>query len=189
LDNDSLKDILCLNNSLTGIYIFYNLGNFHLSEPVFIPIAYYGETTRRMHCDDLDGNGYNDIIVSRGHGEPLQANLTILFNDGSGNFLPDPVRTTKYKTETTQLSCYPNPFHQQTTISFTLTEKTDVKLFVYDMQGNKVAGLLNTELAPGRHKMVWNGTKDNNEKCMPGMYLIKMTYNNRKILTKKIILN
>lgn len=107
LDNDSLKEIICLNNSLSGIYVFNNRGNFHLSEPVFVPVAHYGESTRRLHAADLDGNSYHDLITTRGHGAPLPSNLTILFNDGNGNFLPDPVGITGYITEAPLLTCSP----------------------------------------------------------------------------------
>lgn len=64
LNNDALPDILCLLNSQSGLYILYNTGEFTLADPVFIPIDYYGESTRQIHCDDLDGNGYNDIIIN-----------------------------------------------------------------------------------------------------------------------------
>lgn len=48
---------------------------------------------------------------------------------------------------------YPNPFNPETTISFTLYESTPVKLEVYDLQGRRVAVLVNRNLFPGEHNI------------------------------------
>ena len=134
LDNDGLSEIVCVSNSLSGIYIYYNKGNFHLEEPIFIPIEYYGEDSRRIHCDDLDNNGYNDIILVRKHGSPLQSNLIILFNDGDGSFIENPI-TSISKTESKNnitISCYPNPFKQSTQIKYTLNNESNVQINIYN---------------------------------------------------------
>lgn len=56
------------------------------------------------------------------------------------------------------------------------------------MQGNHVASLLNTELAPGEYQVEWNGTSDNNKECTPGIYFASIIYNKQKTFTKKILL-
>jgi len=50
----------------------------------------------------------------------------------------------------------PNPFNPTTAINFTLPEAGLVNLAVYDLQGRKVAELLNGNLDAGSHKAVWN---------------------------------
>ncbi len=51
---------------------------------------------------------------------------------------------------------YPNPFNPSTTIVFTLAEKSKVNVSVYNTLGEKVAELINSELAEGFHELKWN---------------------------------
>ncbi len=54
---------------------------------------------------------------------------------------------------------YPNPFNPSTTISFQLAEPTAVSLIVYNLLGEEVAVLLNTEFkAAGFHSVVFNAS-------------------------------
>jgi hypothetical protein len=54
---------------------------------------------------------------------------------------------------------YPNPFNPSTTISFSLPQQGHVTLKVFDMLGREVATLLDGELNPGEHSVVYNAKK------------------------------
>lgn len=187
LDNDGLKEILGLSNNLSGIYIFYNKGNFHIQDPVFIAIDYYGEETRRLRCDDLDGNGYNDIIVVRRHGIPLPANLKILFNDGNGNFIDDPITNIPNTEVATQnlLSCFPNPIQSHATIKFNLSKPSTIELILMDNSGRIINYLLSNKFfQAGIHTVPMNVS------TLPkGIYYLKMNDNEVHLQSLKIIIN
>ncbi len=188
LNNDNLPDILCLLNSQAGIYILYNTGDFTLADPVFVPIDYYGESTRRIHSDDLDGNGYNDIIVIRGYGAPLPANLTILFNDGNGNFVENPItgiEIPKTKNQIQNLLCYPNPVHSNATIEFFLEKPSEVTMVLLNNSGRIVKNLIDhTSFPKGTHTfpLKING-------LTRGIYYIKLFMNKTNSQSIKIIIN
>lgn len=189
LDCDGLAEILGLSNSLSGIYIFYNKGNFHIYDPVFIPIDYYGESTRGIHCDDLDGNGYSDIIVTRGYGGPLPANLTILFNDGNGNFVENPITRTQpsnLELQTSNLNCYPNPFKDNITIQYNLHEDSFAELTIYDLSGKMVNKLCSKNLYTGNQLLTWNGRDFNGREVQAGTYLICLN-TGRQTITQQIV--
>ncbi|MFZ1731548.1 MAG: T9SS type A sorting domain-containing protein [Bacteroidota bacterium] len=46
---------------------------------------------------------------------------------------------------------YPNPFNPSTTLDYSVPERSDVLLSVYDMHGREVARLVNSEKASGMH--------------------------------------
>ncbi|MBT8387935.1 MAG: T9SS type A sorting domain-containing protein, partial [Ignavibacteria bacterium] len=48
---------------------------------------------------------------------------------------------------------YPNPFNSTTTINYGLTEKTSVKLKVFDVIGNEMETIINSEQDAGYHKI------------------------------------
>ena len=53
---------------------------------------------------------------------------------------------------------YPNPFNPVTTISYDLVNDGFVTLKVYNMLGQEVANLVNTDQKAGVHAVQWNGT-------------------------------
>ena len=188
-NNDSLPDILVVLNNATGHNLMYNLGDNLLDNPVFIPVSDYGETSRQATAADLDGNGYNDIITLRYHYSPMSNNLSILFNDGNGNFVEDPITnnpTSNSELQTSNLTCYPNPFSNETTISFTIEVKGQVQLQVFDLDGKLINTLISKELQPDKYKIKWNGTDKNGKEIKPGTYLIRLKTGSQSI-TKRVV--
>ena len=72
-------------------------------------------------------------------------------------------------TEFNLLQNYPNPFNPTTTLQFTLPFDASVMLNVYNLVGEKVAEVINEELAAGLHKIQFNG-----ENLSSGLYLYKL---------------
>lgn len=68
----------------------------------------------------------------------------------------------------------PNPFREQTTIRFTLSEATDVRLSVYDVMGRKVATLVDRTLTAGVHDVQWNGRSGNGHRLPSGTYFYRL---------------
>lgn len=51
---------------------------------------------------------------------------------------------------------YPNPFNPETTIRFVLPKRSSVTLKLFDILGKEVATLVDEELQPGEHKVVFD---------------------------------
>lgn len=80
------------------------------------------------------------------------------------------------------LNVFPNPFNENTTVSFNIREKYNVALGVYDIIGKEVIAISNTsELGPGSYSLPLN---KNNLK--PGVYFVKLEVDGYAI-TKKVI--
>lgn len=77
---------------------------------------------------------------------------------------------------------YPNPFNPSTTIRFTLPERTQVKLEVYNLIGQKIKELVNDELEAGQYDVTFDGTN-----LSSGVYLYRIQAGNF-ISVKKMLL-
>jgi hypothetical protein len=64
---------------------------------------------------------------------------------------------------------YPNPFNPATTIKFSLPEKSNVKLTVYNLLGVEVAGLLNETKNAGTHSVSFDASN-----LASGIYFYKL---------------
>ncbi len=69
---------------------------------------------------------------------------------------------------------YPNPFNPSTTIAFSIPETGRVRVSVYNVKGEKIKDLLNTEMTRGNHRLVWDGKDTNNRNVASGIYFIKL---------------
>lgn len=174
-NNDSLPDLLFHPMDHENLLVLYNDGGYTFSDRQFIPMDDYGEGTRRSACADFDGNGYNDIATIRSLGATLPANLNILFNNGEGNFVQDPLTSTQSAgiiSQVSHLNCYPNPFRSKINIEYTLDTKCATSLDIYDLSGQKVKTLQNKILTKGNYKIIWDGMDDNRKEVLPGVYII-----------------
>jgi flagellar hook assembly protein FlgD len=73
------------------------------------------------------------------------------------------------------VSAYPNPFNPQTTVRYTLPSRGHVTLAVYDLRGEKVATLVNREVAAGAYSETWRGVNDTGAPVSSGVYFAKLS--------------
>ncbi len=64
---------------------------------------------------------------------------------------------------------YPNPFNAETTISYGLPNMSNVSVTVWNMSGQQVAELVQSDKAAGHYSIVWNAND-----ASSGIYIIKM---------------
>jgi hypothetical protein len=54
------------------------------------------------------------------------------------------------------LDTYPNPFNPSTNLCYSLPERAQVTLAIYDVLGRQLAVLAKGDIGAGRHEVVWN---------------------------------
>ncbi len=82
---------------------------------------------------------------------------------------------------------YPNPFRQNTTLSYTLPEDGTVKLEVFDVLGRRVRVLVDERKEAGTYEATWNGGNDAGSTVSSGVYLGRLTFDG-KTITQKMVL-
>ncbi|MFA5834928.1 MAG: Ig-like domain-containing protein [Bacteroidota bacterium] len=69
---------------------------------------------------------------------------------------------------------YPNPFNPSTTINFQLPKESNVTITIYNMIGQEVKTLIETDQNAGYHSLLWDGTDENNSAVSSGVYFYKI---------------
>jgi flagellar hook assembly protein FlgD len=82
---------------------------------------------------------------------------------------------------------YPNPFNPKTTVHFDLPQSGRVDLAVFDLNGRRVATLVNDQLAAGRHTASWLGQDDTGRRVASGTYVYRLQANG-EVLTGKMMM-
>jgi len=72
------------------------------------------------------------------------------------------------------LTIFPNPFHESTTIKYSLTKSTKVRIVLYDVAGKEIGSITNAQQAEGSYECQVNAEKMG---LVPGTYLIKIYLN------------
>ena len=155
---------------------FTNGAFYHMV--VTIPRASYTFPTNaklRFMCDASDDNDdvYIDEIVFRG--------TTSVVGSGAGEAIVEKAQATPSAFSLAQN--YPNPFNPTTTISFTLTEPSYVRLEVFDVRGARVADLMNREMGAGEHSVEFNARG-----LTSGVYFYRLIAGNKTEIKKMVLL-
>ncbi|MDA3887145.1 MAG: T9SS type A sorting domain-containing protein [Candidatus Delongbacteria bacterium] len=77
---------------------------------------------------------------------------------------------------------YPNPFNNMTTIEYALEKISDVKISVFNTQGQKVSELVNNKVGKGKHSVLFDGSRFNS-----GVYYYQLNINDETVDNKKMI--
>ncbi|MDZ7316565.1 MAG: T9SS type A sorting domain-containing protein [candidate division KSB1 bacterium] len=69
---------------------------------------------------------------------------------------------------------YPNPFNSSTTITFTLPRTERIVLSLFNVQGRRVARLVDGSFSAGTHAVHWDGCDDKGQRLSSGVYFIEL---------------
>jgi hypothetical protein len=84
------------------------------------------------------------------------------------------------------LQNHPNPFMNNTILSFSLTKSGSVRLDIYNLKGQKVKTLVNNDMKTGIHSIPWDGSDNANVQVGNGIYLCRLVCG-KETLTKRLI--
>jgi len=140
-------------------------------EQHIVSFPFYGEHHQKSCLALFDDDPFCDIAIARDTAP--ENNLTILYNDGSGNFSQTPVsiHDEVIPSITNRIQCYPNPSQQGFDISYDIPNKQGVsQLTIYNLRGQKI---LRTEVRDSG-VFHWDGRDALQNKLPSGVYLIKI---------------
>ncbi|MCP4710306.1 MAG: T9SS type A sorting domain-containing protein [Planctomycetes bacterium] len=83
---------------------------------------------------------------------------------------------------------YPNPFNPRTTIGYTLANKSEVKLAVYNSSGQLVKTLVDEQQPAGPYSVDWDGSNNAGARVGSGIYFYKMEAGNYTKTHKMVLL-
>lgn len=83
---------------------------------------------------------------------------------------------------------YPNPFNPSTTITYSLPKASRVRLDVFNVKGQHIKTLVNSELFAGVHKVVWDGKDVNNNAVSSGVYFYRISSPQGSISKKMLLI-
>ena len=167
------------------------MGNNIFADSTEIVLDDYNEERRFMDASDMDGNGFNDIIISRQIFNPIYESspLEILFNDGFGNFGNDPLTDVSDPIGDLQDNDFlfiPNPFSSNTILKIKNFSGTVDQVTIYNLKGEKIKPLqIKSSGAPGIVTN-WDGTNTFGHNVEPGVYLAVIVAEG-KLISKRIL--
>ena len=123
-----------------------------------------------LQGNDLDGAVY------------ILSSDSIEYNNAPGGTTPSIPLITELH------NVYPNPFNPQVYIPFSLANKSEVKIIIYNARGQLIKNFVLGEKEPGNYRIEWDGT-DNQGQALPnGIYCIKMIAGKDNYQTKAILM-
>ena len=125
-----------------------------------------GSNLRGNELFDYSGDlSIESVIVADWFGSDINASTEIM---------PD---------EYTLSAAYPNPFNPVTNLSYSLPKDENVRLDIYNIQGQVVETLVNDYIVAGYHSVIWNA-----DAHASGVYFVKMIAGAEYIHTQKLML-
>jgi flagellar hook assembly protein FlgD len=86
------------------------------------------------------------------------------------------------------LGNHPNPFNNVTMIKFSLPQQGQVKLMVFNINGQLIRVLADRIFSSGIHQIMWNGKDDTGKIVASGTYVYQLLSGNQN-LSRKLILS
>lgn len=129
-------------------------------------------------------NEYTSLLVLEPGMDTLFAEETATTN-GNGTWIMTDIEE-KPDMENKQFTCsiYPNPIVDNATISFTMPEKGNVQMILYDMYGKQIKVLYEESVGEGEHTSTFNA-----EDLASGIYLCVVLVNGEVKTKEKIVVN
>ncbi len=156
---------------------------FSIEEPAETrPVGYYDTDTGALQLDADESYAY----LAADHGGLLILEYVEITSIEEGEPHSGPLPGSFVLSQN-----YPNPFNPTTTISFDIPGEQGVRkpvtIIVYDVRGRHVKTLIDGEIEPGTHEVVWDGRNEKGEQVASGIYLYTLK-NGRTVYTRKMLM-
>ena len=184
-DNTLQRDYLWLTSdwALTDVDTMKYDGSHRLTQTVYNNILPFANVSRTDNAYDGSGNLVEEIsaafsgtwintdryvfvytsLASKIEGEPLPADFSLWQN-------------------------HPNPFNPTTTIRYSLSRPHLVQIEVYNVLGQLVSTLENSEQGVGVYETTWDGTNANGQDVASGVYFYRLKAG-EFVQTRKMVLS
>ena len=127
----------------------------HLGAITFTTEGYYGIAVFKDGSSDLGKSNDYRIVLS----------TTDVTGVDVGPVAP---------TELSLAAPQPNPFGSQTRFQYALPAESPVKISVYDLQGRRIATLVDGAAPAGRHTVQWDGRDSTGRRSVAGIYFVRL---------------
>ena len=161
LYGDNLQDVI-LSSELEGFEFSYKINEDHI---IGIVYNFQGKTIPEgikqiIRLETNDELTIEDVVAGNRAGNSLLVNI-----NHDTQITPDKFFVRQN---------YPNPFKNNTTIKYALAKKSEVKLTIYNIKGQRVRTFDRGEQESGFYNVVWDGKDDNGRIVGNGIYLFKI---------------
>ena len=189
INDDSKEEFIISIGKLVLILKFVGSSNNHQYEIFY---AKFDEATQPgadffpVAIAELTGDENKDILLPFKDFEyPIVISFSYILKQNKPVNYTEKVQSVYYNIE---LNSYPSPFNSRSSIRFTIPEKTNVKLKVYNSLGREIELLLENNLLPGEYTVYWDGQDKYNNQLPSGVYLISLQTEKHVKTIKTILL-
>jgi hypothetical protein len=155
--------------SVPTLNFIINVGSTFEFDVVFMPQETGNFSSQiAISSDDPENPLYNVLVAGVGQPTSNEDNNLSYVTALSGN--------------------YPNPFNPETNINFSVKEKGNVKIEVFNILGKKIDTIVNEEITAGNHTVVWKGKDHRGNSVSSGIYFYRMTSGNYSSTHKMILM-
>ncbi len=114
--------------------------------------------------------------------------LKVTPNGTDGPFLSTGENYETFPAEFSLHGNYPNPFNPVTTLRYSLSNRANVTVSVYNLMGQQIFDLVNRYHDAGFHQVTWSG-KDNVGNTVPsGVYFYRVTTKDESLTGKMLLM-
>ena len=182
LDRDGDIDMAVPNNESNSISIFLNNGNGTFAPHFTLQT---GIGPNHIVTKDFDADGDLDLAVENFDNDGAPGNTVSVFVNQTITSVSDESGSPKtYSLDQN----YPNPFNPSTTINYSIPERSNVKLYIYNTLGQKISDIVNETKDAGSYEHSFNASQ-----LSSGIYFYRIeatSVSNSKtfVETKKMVL-
>lgn len=131
---------------------------------------FYGYWNRIEFADETGGDvllpGFSPGLITVQHVTDIA--------DGSNDLIPDTYELNQN---------FPNPFNPSTVIKFALPQRSNVRLEIFNLLGQKITTLVNTEMEAGYHDVTWEAST-----APSGVYFYRLIADETSFTRKMMLL-
>jgi len=190
------------NNSYSESFVLRNLGTSDLEGLISVPaefsLSLMGQTLPNDYFYVIPAGVTRSFTISYHATDDvydIEDELVITTNDADLPQIVIPITLVAVSNEdlvnpavTSLMGNYPNPFNPTTTIRFALSEAGKVQISVYNLKGQRVKSLLNSDVSAGTHQIIWDGKDDRGSSVASGIYFYRMEAKNYQATNKMMLM-